>query len=123
MRLSVEAKGRYIAICRRLDHDEKVEEEGQDTLDQHPGKQTKPSKPLPDYSQLQHEAKKQQLKVGRGMMSIDTNILPMEDVALSKNGKTRTIMGFRAISKNRNGIGICRKIFKEKKAIRCKSVY
>ncbi|KAG0716986.1 3-hydroxy-3-methylglutaryl-coenzyme A reductase [Chionoecetes opilio] len=62
LRLGVEAKARYIAICRRLEHDERLEE-GRDTLDLHPEKQTQPSNPLPDYSRLQREAKNQKLKV------------------------------------------------------------
>ncbi|XP_050728420.1 uncharacterized protein LOC127004581 [Eriocheir sinensis] len=68
MRLSVEAKARYISICRRLEHEERQDEvevgrEGQDKLDLNPRKQNRPSKPLPDYSQLQRQAKKQELKV------------------------------------------------------------
>ena len=37
----------------------------------------------------------------------------MEDVALSKNSKTRAIVGFRAISKNRSAIGMRRKVVKK----------
>ena len=36
----------------------------------------------------------------------------MEDVDLSKNGKTRAIVEFRAISKSRSAIGKSSKIFK-----------
>ena len=38
----------------------------------------------------------------------------MEDVGFSKNGKTRDIVRFRAISKNRNVIGMSRKVLKKK---------
>ena len=38
----------------------------------------------------------------------------MEDVGLSKNGKTRTIVRFKTISKNKSGIGMSRKVFKKK---------
>lgn len=70
LRLSVEAKAKYISICRRLEHEERQDEvegerESQDKLDLNSGKQSRPSKPLPDYSQLQRQAEKQQLKVRR----------------------------------------------------------
>lgn len=68
LKLSVEAKAKYIAICRKLEQDERREEEGEDTLDRHSGKQTEARKPLPDYRQLQRDVKKQQLKVGKCMM-------------------------------------------------------
>ena len=38
----------------------------------------------------------------------------MEYEGLSKNGKTRAIVGFRVISKNRNTIGSSRKVFKKR---------
>ena len=38
----------------------------------------------------------------------------MENVRLSKNGKTRAIVRFRAISKDRSAIGMSRKVFNEK---------
>lgn len=74
LRLGVEAKARYISICRWLEHQERQDEvegerEGQDKLGLNSGKQSRPSKPLPDYSQLQRQAKKQQLKVGRNNLS------------------------------------------------------
>ncbi|XP_045103898.1 putative RNA polymerase II subunit B1 CTD phosphatase rpap2 isoform X3 [Portunus trituberculatus] len=62
LRLSVEAKAKYIAICRKLEQDERREEE-EDILDRQSGKQTEARKPLPDYAQLQRDVKKQQLKV------------------------------------------------------------
>lgn len=68
--MSVEAKARYISICRRLEHEEKLDEvevgrENQDNLELNCRKQNRPSKPLPDYGQLQRQAKKQELKVRR----------------------------------------------------------
>ena len=38
----------------------------------------------------------------------------MEHVSLSKNGKTRAIMGLRAINKNKNAIGMSRKVYRKK---------
>lgn len=63
LRLSVEAKAKYIALCRKLEQDERREEEGEDILDRHSEQQTEARKPLPDYAQLQRDVKKQQLKV------------------------------------------------------------
>lgn len=63
LRLSVEAKAKYIAVCRKLEQDERWEEEGEDILDRHSGKQIEAQKPLPDYAQLQRDVKKKQLKV------------------------------------------------------------
>ena len=34
------------------------------------------------------------------------NVMVLSNVDLSKNGKTRAILGFRAISKNRSAIGM-----------------
>ena len=38
----------------------------------------------------------------------------MDDESLSKNSNTSVIVGFIAISKNRNAIGMKRKLFKKK---------
>ncbi|KAG7167524.1 RNA polymerase II subunit B1 CTD phosphatase RPAP2-like, partial [Homarus americanus] len=62
LRLGIEAKAKYIAICRKLDHEEKEDSaELQSTDLENP--QLRPNLPLPDYQQLQKDAKKQQLKV------------------------------------------------------------
>lgn len=67
--MSVEAKAKYIALCRKLEQDERREEEGEDILDRHSEQQTEARKPLPDYAQLQRDVKKQQLKVGKCIMN------------------------------------------------------
>lgn len=65
----MDAKAKYIALCRKLDHEERSEElEMQRTLEDENNEQEKDShsraqQPLPDYKRLQEDAKKQELKV------------------------------------------------------------
>lgn len=65
----MDAKAKYIALCRKLDHEERSEEvEMQRTLEEDNNEQEKDSHshaqhPLPDYKRLQEDAKKQELKV------------------------------------------------------------
>ncbi|XP_068218398.1 putative RNA polymerase II subunit B1 CTD phosphatase RPAP2 [Palaemon carinicauda] len=61
MELSVEAKAKYIALCRKLDEEERNDTSGLGTEGCEMVSQ--PRCPLPDYQQLQEDAKKQQLKV------------------------------------------------------------
>ncbi|XP_066974792.1 putative RNA polymerase II subunit B1 CTD phosphatase RPAP2 isoform X2 [Macrobrachium rosenbergii] len=61
MKLSVEAKAKYIALCRKLDEEERNDRFGQGMEIREVVGQ--PRCPLPNYQQLQEDAKKQQLKV------------------------------------------------------------
>ncbi|KAK7070396.1 RNA polymerase II associated protein 2 [Halocaridina rubra] len=61
MKLGVEAKAKYIALCRKLDEDERDDRAGPNLEGHEVGNRAQ--QPLPDYRQLQEDAKKQRLKV------------------------------------------------------------
>ena len=61
MKLSVEAKAKYIALCRKLDEEERADGVGPDLTSREVTDE--PKQPVPNYQQLQEDAKKQQLKV------------------------------------------------------------
>ncbi|XP_045608150.1 putative RNA polymerase II subunit B1 CTD phosphatase rpap2 [Procambarus clarkii] len=63
LRLGIDAKGKYIAICHKLDHEEMAEDLQIEITDDAGAKQCTQKLPLPDYQQLQRDAKKLQLKV------------------------------------------------------------
>ncbi|KAK4319331.1 hypothetical protein Pmani_009723 [Petrolisthes manimaculis] len=69
LKLSMDAKVKYIALCRKLDHEERSEElEMKHTLEEENNEQVNDShsqakQPLPDYKRLQEDVMKQELKV------------------------------------------------------------
>ena len=53
--------------------------------------------------------------IGKERTVIYSDMVRSNGGCLSKNGKTRSRVGFRAISKNRSAIGMCKKVLKKKK--------
>ncbi|XP_042884983.1 uncharacterized protein LOC122261417 isoform X2 [Penaeus japonicus] len=63
LKLGIDARAKYIALCRKLDQQELQEEKEILHLDEEDEESEAPKKSMPDYEQLKKDAKKQQLKV------------------------------------------------------------
>ncbi|XP_063613746.1 putative RNA polymerase II subunit B1 CTD phosphatase RPAP2 [Penaeus indicus] len=63
LKLGIDARAKYIALCRKLDQQELQEEKEMLHLDVENDFSKAPTKAMPDYEQLKKDARKQELKV------------------------------------------------------------
>ncbi|XP_047484405.1 uncharacterized protein LOC125036060 isoform X2 [Penaeus chinensis] len=63
LKLGIDARAKYIALCRKLDQQELQEEKEMIHLDVENDFSKAPTKAMPDYEQLKKDARKQELKV------------------------------------------------------------